>query len=107
MKEKGIFGVCIYVCFIILFTMAIVPTLAICALVFVISGMFSLVCGFIKLLNDFSILPIPYADYIGIIGIENPVAVFVICVILGVVLCLLGHACWKMLHGFLGSFRRE
>lgn len=107
MKQKGILGVCLYVCFIILFAMTIVPTLAICAFAFMLSGILCIACGFIKLFNDFSILNIPYADYIGIVGVENPVAVFIICSVVGVVLFLLGRGCWKLLNSFLGSFGRN
>jgi len=43
------------------------------------------------------LLGIPYAKYIGISGIENPVAVFIICIVMGVVLYLIGRGCWKLL----------
>lgn len=35
--------------------------------------------------------------YYGISGIENPVAVFIISIVMGVVLYLIGRGCWKLL----------
>ena len=40
---------------------------------------------------------IPYASYIGISGIQNPFIVFVLCMIVGVALYLIGRGCWKLL----------
>ncbi len=36
-------------------------------------------------------LGIPYAGYIGISGIQNPFIVFVLCIIIGVALYLIGR----------------
>ncbi len=53
--------------------------------------------GSVKLIDSLLNLGIPYANYIGISGIENPVAVFIISIVMGVVLYLIGRGCWKLL----------
>ena len=42
-------------------------------------------------------LGIPYVQYIGISGVNSPILVFIICVITGIGLYLIGRGCWKLL----------
>ena len=42
-------------------------------------------------------LGIPYVQYIGISGVNSSILVFIICVITGIGLYLIGRGCWKLL----------
>lgn len=53
--------------------------------------------GAVKLIDALLNLGIPYASYIGISGIENPAIVFVLSIVMGVALYLIGRGCWKLL----------
>lgn len=77
--------------------MIIIPVLAICAPVFVICAIATPIMGAIKLIDTLLNLGIPYASYIGISGIENPAAVFILSIVMEVVLYLIGRGCWKLL----------
>ena len=71
--------------------------LAICAPVFIVCAIATPIMGAVKLIDALLNLGIPYASYIGISGIENPAIVFVLSIVMGVVLYLIGHGCWKLL----------
>lgn len=75
----------------------VIPTLAICAPVFLLCGLITPILGAFKLIDALLHLGIPYAQYIGISGISNPVVVFVFCVLTGAALLLVGRGCWKLL----------
>lgn len=75
----------------------VIPVLAICSPVFIICAIATPIMGFIKLIDALLNLGIPYANYIGISGIENPVAVFIISIVMGVILYHIGRGCWKLL----------
>lgn len=49
---------------------------------------------------------IPYVQYIGIAGVQNPVLVFVLCILAGIALFALGYGCWKLLVGYVKSVSR-
>lgn len=49
---------------------------------------------------------IPYVQYIGIAGVQNPVLVFVLCILAGIALFALGDGCWKLLVGYVKSVSR-
>ena len=51
-------------------------------------------------------LHIPYVQYIGIAGVQNPVLVFVLCILAGIALFALGDGCWKLLVGYVKSVSR-
>lgn len=71
--------------------------LAICTPVFIVCAIATPILGAVKLIDALLNLGIPYASYIGISGIENPAIVFVLSIVMGVVLYLIGHGCWKLL----------
>ena len=75
----------------------IIPTLAICAPVFILCGIAVPIFGAIKLIDHLLNLGIPYVQYIGISGVNSPILVFIICVITGIGLYLIGRGCWKLL----------
>lgn len=75
----------------------VIPTLAICAPVFIICGVVCSILGVIKMLDSLLKLGIPYAEYIVVAGIENPFLAFALCVTIGIGLFLAGYACWKLL----------
>ena len=77
----------------------VIPILAICSPVFILCAIAAPILGAVKLIDALLNLGIPYADYIGISisGIENPVAVFIISIVMGVILYHIGRGCWKLL----------
>lgn len=75
----------------------VIPVLAICALVFIVCAISTPIFGAVKLIDSLLSLGIPYASYIGILGIESPAIVFILGVVMGVVLYLVGRGCWKLL----------
>lgn len=79
----------------------VIPTLGICAPVFILCGMITPIIGAVKMIDTLLHLGIPFVQYIGIAGISNPVLVFAVCVISGVVLLLMGWGCWKLLVHYI------
>lgn len=55
------------------------------------------ITGAVKLIDYLLNLGIPYVQYIGISGVNSPILVFIICVITGIGLYLIGRGCWKLL----------
>lgn len=93
-----ILAICAYYSLASLSGMFVIPVLGICAPVFILCAAVALIAGVVKLfLNPV----IPYADYIGIAGIESPILVFVLSIIISVVLYLIGYGCWKLLVGYI------
>ena len=82
----------------------IIPTLTICAPVFMICGVACPLLGLIKMLDSSLQLGIPFAENIIVMsGVENPFISFFFCVVVGIGLLWAGRICWKLL---LGYFRR-
>lgn len=78
----------------------IIPTLAIISPVFIVCAVIAPLLGIIKLIDYLLDLGIPYAQYIGFefgATIINPVGVFILSIITGVVLYLVGYGSWKLL----------
>lgn len=75
----------------------VIPILGICSPVFILCAIACPILGAVKLIDALLNLGIPYAGYIGISGIQNPVIVFILCIIIGVALYLVGYGCWKLL----------
>lgn len=92
-----ILAICAYYSLTSLSGLFVIPILAICAPVFVICGIATPIIGAVKLIDALLNLGIPYASYIGISGIENPAAVFILSIVMGAVLYLIGRGCWKLL----------
>lgn len=86
--------------------LVVIPTLVICAPVFLLCGIVTPFLGALKALDVALGLHIPYVQYIGIAGVKNPVLVFVLCLAMGLVLCGLGYGCWKLLVGYIQSVSR-
>jgi len=51
-------------------------------------------------------LGIPYVQYICVSGINNPILVFIICIITGITLYLIGACCWKLLVLYIKSMNK-
>lgn len=94
---KRMLAVCAYYSLAGFSGLFIIPVLVVCAPVFIICGIASVVACAVKLLDSLLHLGIPYANYIVISGIENPIAVFVVSLVVGVILYLIGYGCWKLL----------
>lgn len=92
-----VLAICAYYSLASLSGLIVIPVLAICAPVFIICAIAMPILGAIKLIDALLNLGIPYAGYIGISGIENPVIVLVLSIVMGVVLYLIGRGCWKLL----------
>jgi uncharacterized membrane protein len=73
----------------------VIPLLGICAPAFFLSGILCPIFGAAKLImTGFGM---PDANLIEIAGIDNPFLAFVASIIMGVLLCLAGWGCWKLL----------
>ena len=92
-----VLAICAYYGLASLSGLFVIPVLAICSLAFIICAIATPIMGVVKLIDALLNLGIPYASYIGISGIENPVAVFIISIVMGVILYLIGRGCWKLL----------
>lgn len=92
-----VLAICAYYSLASLSGLIVIPVLAICSPVFIICAIATPIMGFVKLIDALLNLGIPYANYIGISGIENPVAVFIISIVMGVILYHIGRGCWKLL----------
>ncbi|HIZ48818.1 MAG TPA: DUF1700 domain-containing protein [Candidatus Gemmiger excrementavium] len=86
--------------------LVVIPTLVICAPVFLLCGIITPLLGALKAVDVALGLHIPYVQYIGIAGIQNPALVFVLCLAMGLALCALGYGCWKLLVGYIQSVSR-
>ena len=78
----------------------VIPVLVIVAPTFILCGVASAVLGIIKLVDYLLHLNIPYVDYIGFqfgnIAL-SPIPVFILSLITGIILFLLGRGAWKLL----------
>lgn len=86
--------------------LVVIPTLGICAPVFLLCGVVTPLLGAVKAVDVALGLHIPYVQYIGIAGVQNPVLVFVLCILAGIALFALGYGCWKLLVGYVKSVSR-
>ena len=84
----------------------IIPTLAICAPVFILCGIAVPIFGAIKLIDHLLNLGIPFAQHIGVSGINGPVSIFICCIVIGVVLFLIGCGCWKLLIYYMNGMSK-
>lgn len=84
----------------------VIPVLGICAPVFLLCGIVTPLLGAVKAVDVALGLHIPYVQYIGIAGVQNPVLVFVLCILAGIALFALGYGCWKLLVGYVKSVSR-
>lgn len=84
----------------------VIPVLGICAPVFLLCGVVTPLLGAVKAVDVALGLHIPYVQYIGIAGVQNPVLVFVLCILAGIALFALGYGCWKLLVGYVKSVSR-
>ena len=86
--------------------LVIIPTLAICAPVFILCGIVTPIIGAVKLIDFLLNLGIPFAQHIGISGINGPVSIFICCIVIGVVLFLIGCGCWKLLIYYMNGMSK-
>ena len=84
----------------------VIPVLGICAPVFLLCGVVTPLLGAVKAVDVALGLHIPYVQYIGIAGVQNPVLVFVLCILAGIALFALGYGCWKLLVVYVKSISR-
>lgn len=101
-----VLAICAYYSLASLSGLIIIPTLAICAPTFIFCGIIVPISGAVKLIDFLLNLSIPYVQYIGISGINSPILVFIICIITGVVLCLIGVGCWKLLVFYIKNMSK-
>lgn len=73
---------------------------------FLLCGVVTPLLGAVKAVDVALGLHIPYVQYIGIAGVQNPVLVFVLCILAGIALFALGYSCWKLLVGYVKSVSR-
>lgn len=92
-----VLAICAYYSLTSLSGLIVIPVLAVCSPLFIICAIVTPIMGSIKLIDTLLNLGIPFANNIGISGIENPVAVFIISIAMGVVLYFVGRGCWKLL----------
>ena len=78
-------------------SLVVVPTLGICAPVFIISGFVCPFLGALRLVSSIFSLSLPFADDMVLKGIGNPWLAFCFSLIAGVLLYLAGKACCHML----------
>ena len=90
-------AICAYYSLASLSGLFVLPVLAICAPVFMLCGMATPILGAVKLIDALLNLGIPHARYIGISGIGNPAIVFLLSIVIGVGLYLIGRGGWKLL----------
>lgn len=98
-----VMAICAYYSLTGLTGLVIIPTLGICAPAFLLCGIAAPLLGVVKLVNDLLRLHIPYAEYITVAGVSNPILAFLFCVVTGLALCGLGFGCWKLLVGYIKS----
>lgn len=79
----------------------VIPILAICSPVFILCAIATPIWGAVKRIDALLNLGIPYASYIGISGIQNPFIVFILCIMIGVALYLVGYGGWKLLVRYI------
>lgn len=84
----------------------VIPTLAICAPVFILCGIASPVAGALKLIGAGFHLDIPLAVHVEVAGIQNPFLVFVCSVLLGAASYVMGCGCWKLLVCYIKGMGR-
>ncbi len=96
-----ILALCAYYSLAGLSGLVVIPTLVICAPVFILCGAVTPLLGAVKMIDGLLHLGIPYADHIMVAGIQNPVLVFIACVVTGVLLALAGFGCWKLLRYYI------
>ena len=85
----------------------VIPVLVIVAPTFILCGVASAVLGIIKLVDYLLHLNIPYVDYIGFqFGNTalSPIPVFILSLITGIILFLLGRGAWKLLITYCKQF---
>lgn len=96
-----VLAICAYYSLASLSGLIVIPVLAICAPVFIVCAIAAPILGAVKLIDGLLNLGIPYARYIGISGIENPAIVFILSIVMGVVLYLIGRWCWKLMFYYI------
>lgn len=80
--------------------LVLIPTLAVIAPAFMLCGILCPVLGIIKLADFLLPVHIPYSEYIMFqFGdtAAGPILVFFLCILTGILLCLLGYGSWKLL----------
>ncbi|MCM0744126.1 hypothetical protein NB459_02125 [Clostridioides difficile] len=84
--------------------LVVIPSLAICAPTFILCAVLTSLSGILKLVDYLMGLNLPYVEYIGFeLGntmILSPVPVFIVSIITGVILFLLGRGTWKLLVAY-------
>ncbi len=99
-------ALCAYYSLASLSGLVVIPTLGICAPVFVLSGVFSALVSVVKLVDGLLPVSIPFADHISFAGLENPFLVFALGVLTGALLCLGGWGCWRLLRVYFKGMGR-
>ena len=105
-KEKPlswtrVLALCAYYSLAGLSGLIVIPTLGICAPVFLLCAVICPVVGALKLLDSVLNLGLPWMQQVGVFVLEGvelaPGLEFIACVLAGVLLGLAGWGCWKLL----------
>ena len=83
--------------------MFVIPCLAIMAPVFIVCGIASPLLMAVKMIDYILNLGLPYMENMGVFTglVElNPIAEFVVALVIGVLLFLAGRGCWKLLVNY-------
>lgn len=84
----------------------VIPTLGITAPVFIICAIITPILGAIKWIDSLLNLGLPYASYIGIVMVSNPFAVFILSIVIGIALYLIGRGAWKLLLYYIKAISK-
>lgn len=103
---KSVLAICAYYSLVGFSGLIVIPVLVICAPTFILCGIATPILGAVKLIDSLLSLGIPYADRIEVAGIGNPFLAFGLCVAVGVMLCLIGYGCWKLLVLYIRTVGR-
>lgn len=89
----------------------VIPTLAIISPVFIASGVFAILAGVYKLIDQVFRLGLPFAQYINGMSVNGvpllgPGGSFVVTAVTGALLCAAGYGCWRGLQYYMKKLSR-
>lgn len=95
--------------------MIIIPTLAVVAPTFIFVGILSPIVVGVKMVDYIFHLGIPYIENVGVfsvngVSVMNPIFEFLVALVVGICLCLLGKGAWKLLKYYcvkVGRTKRD
>lgn len=108
LSSKVFLALCAYYTLVGFTGVVIIPTLAICAPVFIFCSAITPILAFIKMVNYLFHLGLPYMEGISSIGTfqMNPVLDFLVSLPIAGLLFGLGWGCWKLLIAYIEGVGR-